>query len=91
MTVSGDNANVMRFVDGVQTGDRLFLVTSLKLDQDKERSATTANSGSMPLIRRVRLRAARQAGTPRPRRPNDTGQRTEGIAGRSSAPLAGHC
>ena len=41
VTVSGDNANIMRFVDGVQTGERLFLVTSLKLDQDQTDTAAT--------------------------------------------------
>jgi Tfp pilus assembly protein PilO len=44
VTVSGDNTNIMRFVDGVQTGDRLFLVTSLKLDQDKAGATTTTKA-----------------------------------------------
>lgn len=44
VTVSGDNGNIMRFVDGVQTGDRLFLVTSLKLNRDKATTAPAAKS-----------------------------------------------
>jgi Tfp pilus assembly protein PilO len=44
VTVSGDNANLMRFVDGVQNGGRLVLVTSLKLDQDKAATATTTKA-----------------------------------------------
>ena len=44
VTVTGDDANIMRFIDGVQTGDRLFLVTSLKLDQDKAAADTTSKT-----------------------------------------------
>jgi Tfp pilus assembly protein PilO len=44
LSVSGDDANVMQFIDGVQTGERLFLVTSLKLDQDKPDAATTSKT-----------------------------------------------
>lgn len=35
LEVAGEQANVMDFIDGVQTGDRLFLVTELSLDQDE--------------------------------------------------------
>jgi hypothetical protein len=44
VAVSGANANIMSFVEGVQTGDRLFLVTSLKLDQDKAPADTTSKT-----------------------------------------------
>ncbi len=41
VTVTGDNANIMSFINGVQTGPRLFLVTTLKLDQPKAETATS--------------------------------------------------
>ena len=44
VTVTGNDANIMRFIDGVQTGDRLFLVTSLTLGQDKSDAAATSKT-----------------------------------------------
>lgn len=44
--VTGDNAKLMNFIQGLQTGDRLFLVTDLALDQEKEKSATDTSSVS---------------------------------------------
>ncbi|GAB3028559.1 hypothetical protein GCM10027052_00120 [Parafrigoribacterium mesophilum] len=40
LTVSGSTSNVMSFINGVQTGERLYLVQDLKLKQ------STAESGS---------------------------------------------
>jgi Tfp pilus assembly protein PilO len=42
LDVVGDEANVMDFIEGVQTGERLFLVTDLALEQDETKTAYSA-------------------------------------------------
>lgn len=43
LAVTGEQANIMTFINGLQTGDRLFLVTELSLDQDEKSSAYTSD------------------------------------------------
>lgn len=43
--VSGENANVMNFIEGLQTGERLFLVTDLALNQGASGSSAESGGG----------------------------------------------
>lgn len=43
LAVTGDQPSVMNFMQGLQNGDRLFLVTDFTLDQDKDDGMYTAS------------------------------------------------
>lgn len=50
VNVEGANANLMNFIQGLQTGDRLFLVTDLSLTETKDSEAAGSAADSTATI-----------------------------------------